>query len=320
MPTNPSLGDVHFPAPLQTVSIDYAPPDMPLQTAVFPTIPVVKDSDKIIVYDRADMKRDVAKSRGIGDEAARAGLVMGTPVTYSAEEYAIKVPAHDRIRDNCDPPISYDMRCTRKSTRLVMLQREIKIATLLTTASNWSPTGGNVAVAAGSEWDSETGGDPIYDISLLQDRIYGSIDEEVNMMVIGREVFRTLQRHPLIVGLIKTTSADKPAMATLLALKDYFQIPNIVISRGMYISSAPGLTDVPARIIGDTIWMGKVTDSPALDEMSAGYVVEVTNLTPAKTYRQEERNITWHEASRRYDIKITCAAAGGVITGALSAI
>lgn len=317
---SPTPSSVHVNRPLTNVAQDWKNAAYELQQFVMPTVTVQKESDTIFRWDNPAVFRSEAQKMGVGAGYPEVDNLLGTQLTYTLEQWGAKAYVYDRIRDNADSPLRIDTRAAIRAKDKVDLAVEIEIATLLTTAGNWTPNGGNITITAGNEWNSSGGGDPIGNIDLLRDRIHSATAKDVTVIAMNRATYRVLQRHPQMLALVQGgATTGNPAKVTRQVMAEILEIPRIVISETIKVTSAKGVTDVYAHVFPDGyVWMGYVTSQPSLDEPSAGYVIRKNQGVVVKNWRDEEYSRTAIAAMDMLDPVALSPLCGGLITGALT--
>jgi len=179
---------------------------------VLPRVPVGKAEFKYMKFAAADQltipdTRVGRKSRPNVVEIG-ASEVAGVCLDYALMD---AVPRQDI--DNAPPGYDPLAVAAEYITSLLDLQREARVAALLTSTANWAAA--NQATLSGtSQWSDFTNSNPL-------DAILSAADSCVlrpNIMVIGVQAFTKLRQHPKIVGAVFGNAATAGAvMAAQLA-------------------------------------------------------------------------------------------------------
>ncbi len=317
----PNMGSVHANRPLDQVAIAYSQDEYVLDQ-VFPTVQVQKESDTLIRWTKGDFFRDEARAVAPGALAPRGGFTLDTALTYTTvcNKFAWAVP--DRVLENMDTPVRAMVDATKLAMDKVLLRREILIATLLSTAANWSATygafNGTMAIAGGSEWNT-VNGVPIDDVQIARWAVRQTIGRRANTLVISEETFDALCNNAQIIARVRNTIVDRPVDLNLAALQTALRIPRIIVCSAIRNTAAEGVTPVLAPILGDVAWIGYVAPSPSLISPSAGYVFR-KSAPATRTWREDGREQDVVEASENIAVSVTAGDAGFLITNTLAEV
>jgi hypothetical protein len=294
---------------------------------VFPTVPVLKESDLYYRFlRRAWIRRSVGVIRP-GDPAPEAGFKVTTD-SYAAEEYGVRTKLPWRIRDNSDEPLRLPANKTEFVTDQIVLDAEYRVAQLVETTSWDSAT----AIGAGDRWDE--GGEVLALVDAKKIAIRKACGFNPNVAVIGAEVWPALNRHPQLLRSfeqIKMTGevmqgegdgGDHPGILRVGTVAGLLGIRRLLIGEMVYdveeedAGDADADSDV-AFIWGKYFWLGYVNPSPSLDMPSAGYRFVSRRDGFDRTIRQYDQNdikSTWYEGSEIVDEKVVSTACGGILT------
>src|SRR3972149_6276897 len=135
----PTIGQVHQVAALDMVAIAYMNEENGL-IEIAPIVPVKHESDVFHTWPKGSFFSNEATAVSPGANAPRSGIAPGTPVQYNTECLKFAHPVPDRIRDNADTPIRTLIDGVNITMDKILLGREQRIATILTTAANWTAT------------------------------------------------------------------------------------------------------------------------------------------------------------------------------------
>jgi hypothetical protein len=138
---------------------------------VAPVLKVAKESDKYYVWDASNGFRLPSARRADGSAANQVEMTLSENA-YSAEEFALKVKITDRQKNNADSVLRLKQSKTGFLKDLIQLEREKRVATLLTTQGNYA-TGHYDTLSGANRWN-----DPSFS---------GSIEETIDT---GKEAVR----------------------------------------------------------------------------------------------------------------------------------
>lgn len=154
--------DVHIDAALANYAAGYklAPG---IADEVCPVIPVDKASNKYFTWDKDDVFQD-AEDLIVGPGAVVKEISPRlSSATYTTTSYGIGSFVPTEVAANADAPLAPEMAAIRRCLNAVMLGRERRVASLLTTSGNWS--GGSVTVLGGTaKWNAGSASDPVRDL------------------------------------------------------------------------------------------------------------------------------------------------------------
>ncbi len=312
----PSLSSVHINAALNTVAIGFKPSNYRLHDA-FPIVTVAKESDYYFVWSQGDIRRNEAKITRPGEKAPRGGFSVSS-TAYATDEWKFAWAIPDRVRDNMDQAIRAEVNGTLRVMDKIWLSREIQIATKLTTTANWSTT-----AAAGGHWNLGNGA-PLDEIEAANQAVKMACGFPANTLVASWKAARALRKHPQLlehlsinVGSGDRSASAGPKFATPQQIAEMTDIPRIIIAEANYNTAAEGQTASYSEVMTDTVWIGYVAPSPAIDEPSAGYVFHV-KAPMIRTFREDAEEQDVVEGKVNYVTAATMAGAGATITDVLS--
>jgi len=290
----PKVNEVHIDAALSNVLLGYHPQGM-IAEQIFPVVSVKKESDKYYEWNKGEAFRvPDTTMRADGSRAKTLGFSLSTS-TYSAEEYALNAEVTDRQLANADSVIDLRASKSRRVKDILMLDQEIRVATLLTTQGNWASTN-RVQLSGTQQWNNAG-----YDNTVVAASIEGRIDTakeavrtqtggyEPNTIIIPSAVAKIVKKDSKIRDIIKYTHAELLVDGDLPAK---LWNMNVLIPKASKNTNKEGnATQTLTDVWGKHIVLLYVPSSAALDEFSCGYIFRVSNSahTPwgARTWREE---------------------------------
>lgn len=277
----PVPNELHIDRYLTNVSIDYmqSPEDF-VAPQVFPIVPVSKQSDKYVIYDRESFWRDNMPKRPLGGRADVADWGFKDD-SYFAEERALAHKLDDRQRANTDEPINQDTRIAKLLTERSMVEMDSRWARTFFREGVWATDVEGVASGPGSaeflQFDQE-GSDPISYVDEVKEEMRRSTARDPNVMVVGRRTHRILRNHPEILERIKYTQRGMISRDLLAAM---FEVDRYVVANSIRNNSPEGVAPDYDFIVPDNaLLMVHAAPTPALDTPSAGYVFAWSGLSP----------------------------------------
>jgi hypothetical protein len=314
----PNINSVHVDAILTNISVAYLQnQDNFIADKVFPVIPVDKKSDKFFTYTKNDWFRDEAQRRAGGTESAGGGYGLSTG-SYSADVFAFHKDLDDQTLANADAPLNPLREATEFVTRRLMLRKEIQWNSDFFAGGIWGNDYDGVAGTPTTnevkQWSDYAASDPIDDIEDAKAGILSTTGMEPNTLVLGYDVFRALKNHPDIVDRIKYTSAQTVTADMLAAM---FDIPRVIVSKGVKATNNEGATGAYAFTSGKKALLCYVAPTPGLLTPSAGYSFSWTGVSGGigstvgvTSFRMESLKAERVEAEMAFDNKVIASDLG----------
>lgn len=297
--------DIHVDAALTNFAIGYHPGNF-VAERVAPPVKVNNESDKYYIWDRqsafqvgpdADGKRSLRADKS---ESRMIDFGLST-ATYQAEEYAYKILVSDREKKNADSVLKLRDSKRRRLQDLLMLEQELRIATLLTTAANWDSS----HTSDPGNWGTGT---PTIEKNIDDAKIVvrRAIGFEPNTIIIPDAVAKAVKRDSTVRDLIKYTHSD------LLVNGD---LPprlwnlDVIIPGSSYTSAAEGASSVTySDVWGEHVVLLYVDPAPVIDSPTA-----------VKVFRSEDWQVnTWRESKLKSEAIEVSVVQDEVLTSNIS--
>lgn len=201
---------------------------------VFPRVPVGAQSFRYLKFGTGDGFTIPDTKVGRTGEPGQVEFAA-SPVDSSTLDYALDAPVPNSDKENAvaagfDP----EARAAAVVADLILLDREVRAATLLFNAANY---GTNNKTTLTNPWSDKTNGDPIGDITTARDAMI----RPPNVMVLGKSVATALQKHPEIVESY-SGSAETSGLVPLSFLAKLFDLDEVIIGQAWYNTAKPGQT------------------------------------------------------------------------------
>jgi hypothetical protein len=303
--------DLHIDQLLTNISIKYANLAY-IADQIFPIVPVKKQSDKLVSYDKSHWFRDEARIRAPGTKSQGGGWSVDTSATYFCDRFSYRHEIDDETRDNTDAPFNLDSEATDFVTDKVQMRREVAFAGDFFTTSVW--TGDKVGATDFTQWSDYASSQPLIDLTTYRDTVEARIGREPNKLVIGKQVWNQLKWHPDLIDTIKYTQKGQVSLELFNSLAEF---EATLIGRALYTTTAEGTAEASvtySRIWGKHALLIYVPARPSLMTPAAGYTFVWQRVAAAlqyiKRFRDEEREVDIIEANSYFDQKKTGADAG----------
>lgn len=214
---------------------------------VLPRVPCANDAFKYFKWNR-DEAFTVPDTKIGRKSEANVVEFGGTEVTDSTSDYGLKdvVPLQD-LRNAQGTPFDPLGMAALGTTRLMTLDREIRVASLVTTAANYGAS--NKATLSGtSQWSDYTNSNPLSAILTAFDAML----MRPNKLVLGQAVWTVLRQHPRILEAIKGTGAGLSSQGTInrQQLAELLGIQEVLVGAGWVNGGKKGAAAAYARCWG----------------------------------------------------------------------
>lgn len=250
--------------------------------AIFPICPVDQSSDNYYIFDKEDLLRDSWQRKPAYGKVAPAVVSEHTD-TYNCKVDQI-IMGIDQIRQTDlqrrQGPTIRDPRIQRTKTiaEQANIHQDVLFAGGFFKAGVW----GNelVGVDGTTPTDgqfikfSNDNSDPIKFIDEQKTAVNEETGRTPNRLALGAHVYDALKAHPAILERVKFGgSTPNPATVTENVLAQLFGIEKLVVLRSI-MNKAPMGAEADMGYIGDpdAFLLAYATNSPSVDEPSAGYI------------------------------------------------
>lgn len=314
---DPTSGDIHVDTPLSDIAIAYKNTIF-IADQVFPIVPVEKQSDKYYIWDKGSFLTNQVELRTPGDTYPEGRIKISTD-EYYCDLYHLGYAIPDEDVANQDEAVELEETGAEWMAHQFALNREIQIAAAIFAATIWDSdlAGGTDFV----QWSDYVSSDPISDIDTYSETIEQSTGATPNTLVLGRQTWNILRRHPLLLDMYKHTGVAILNEAQVAAALD---IDTILVGRATQRTSAEGAsTAVQAYIWGKHALLLYVPPSPGKRVPAAGYTftwtIDDTGLTVnIIPIRQDDRDRDFLKGKHAFDFKVTGSDLGAYFGSAVA--
>lgn len=308
-------GTIHIDQALTNISVGYHN-DSFIAGQVLPIVPVAKQSDKYFIFGKENFR--------LNDDARADKSPSKRVLSYTVSSdsfYCDKHSVHDVVsedeRANADAPINPDITVTKRLTEMIDLRKEYDTASYLFNTTTFA--GYTAALAGGDRWDDYTSSDPLVKIDTIKSSIKKASGIEPNTLVLGKEVYDKVKRHPDLLDIFKYTSKG---ILTVDMLAEAFEVERVIIGTAVYNSAKEKATETNSFLWGKYALLAYISKSPALDTPSLGYNFAWKIFGGAtalvKKWRDEDLDGDKIEVTKAYDNKITAITAGYLLSTVVS--
>jgi len=306
---NPTTSDVHIDAALSTIAVAYKNKNF-IADRVFPLVQVDKQSDKYFVWDKGSFLTNQVEKRTPGDSYPEGRIKLSND-NYYADLYHLAYAIPNENIKNQDAAVQLEQTGAEWLAQQFNLNREIQIAAQAFITGIWdnNPAVGTDFVA----WDDPDDSNPPEDIDQYSATIEQNTGVAPNTLVIGRQVFDILRRHPILVDMFKYTGVG---MLTEAQVTQALGVETLLVGRAVQRTSHEGAaTAAQAYVWGKHALLLYVPAKPALRECSAGYTfvwnIDGSGFNVAITpWTDEGRDRELLKGKHAFDYKIVGADLG----------
>lgn len=316
----PTRSDVHVNRPLTNISVAYIQRAQDfIADKVFPIVPVMKQSDRYFVYDKAYWFAAGAQKRAPATESAGGGFSIDNTPTYFCDVWAWHKDVDDQTRANADQPLDLDRDATLFVIQNLLLRREIQFAAKYMQLNTW--TGfvvGGVAtdfqpnVNGKGYWDSSTS-NPMADVDYLKQAVKSQTGFLPNTLIVANDVFFALRNNPTILDRIKYTQrgvVSEELLASLFGVEK-FLVASVVQNTGPE-SAPPSLSTASfSYLMQNNFLLVYANPAPSILQPSGGYIFSWQGLFGAGaqgnrilTFRMEQLKADRVEGEMAFDMHL----------------
>lgn len=266
---------------------------------IFPRVGVNERSGKYVTLGTETRKHESLNySPGANVRRTTFGY---TTDTYSVEDKAVEHTIAWDIMSNQKSPIDLEAHAAMILRDKMMLDKEIEISTMLSTAGNWGSNTGT----PGTLWD--VNGDFVADFADAASSVQKVTSKRPNVAVLGRQVFDALKTNTkftdrnFLTGIgVSTEDAMKNYLAGLLNVKAVY------IAETSYDTTDLGQTASNDWVWGKDAWLLYIPENTGIMNPSFGMQPTMDNLS-ILSYDENQIRSKVLQAHESYDIVATYA-------------
>ena len=225
------VSDVHQAAPLSNYAAGYKLSDGVADVAA-PVLTVAKDTDKYYTWDKENAFQRVQPTAGANGGTVPEINPTLSNTSYQTVAYALGAFLPTEVVGNADAPLRPEMAAIRRVMNALKLEREIRVATLLTTSGNWDSSL-YTNLAAGAKWNGGASSDPIKDLHTIIEASYAPVTGIIWSEKVEHDFVRNAQVQKYLYA--KDGAAPLP---TADQLSSVFRLPTIYTAKMKYIASS----------------------------------------------------------------------------------
>lgn len=265
---NPTPNGVRIDELASDWSVGYVQDDLSfVARRAAPVVPVKSQGGKFARYDKGDFNRRQMAKKAPGAPTPSGGYRTDNSGNYFCDVYALKRVVPVEETGNEQQPYDARRDTTVFLTQQALINWESLFADAVMKSGVWTAQADKVG---GADFDkfSDSASTPL---QLLREgiesiRTGAARSKRKVMAVIGAQVWSVLADHADLVDRIKHTSSDSVTpdlLARLLGIKD------VLVAEGVVTSSKEGQSAALADIVGNSITLLYVNETPGIMNPSA---------------------------------------------------
>jgi len=314
---DPTRAQIHVDGPLSDIAIAYKNEEY-IAEQIFPTVKVKKQSDLYFIWTAGFWFRNMVERRTPGDTYPEGRLQLSDE-NYNCYLYHLGYPIADEDVANEDEAVELEQTGSEWLADQFMLNRELDVADTVFAADVWGTTA--TAPADFTEWADFDNSNPVTDVNTAKQVIQLATGKRPNTLVLGQEVFDTLQEHPIMLEKYKYTTIG---ILDEEQIRNAFKVEKLIIGGAVYESTAEGGAGTRAYIWGKNAWIGYVPPAPGKRVAAAGYTF-VWELSDSGGYtvavrntREDNRDRNLLKGKHAFDHKIVGSDLGYYFSGVIT--
>lgn len=303
---------------------------------IFPVTPVNTQNGRYRVFDRSNwLIFESAREPG-----AVANEVLGakwSEDTFATRERSLQAPIYDEERQQLNSAgglanatfggslqINPELDATELVTRSLLLDHEKSVSTLVRDPAQYA-VANKVTLSGASQWSDYTGGtastsNPVNDIMVGMRAVYGATGRYPNTLIVPGLGMSYVENHPRIVARFQNFAlTNEGAFRALTGFDGKILAVDSVYNSANNLDSTISI----ASFWGKDVWLGIVDPGLGLNQFTFGKTFAQTypdgTTRPVDRWREEPRKADIIRVSYKWDLKITSAGAGYLITNAFAA-
>ena len=301
--------DVVVDPALSNVSIKFSN-DTFIADMVFPVVKVSKQTGKYYVYDKSNLRVDkTARAAGSGANEVDHNQ---TTASFICEDHALKEFIPDEIQDQADAALNPLIDATENVTEKLLLDRELALATLITSTTNMTQ---NTTLSGTSQWSDYTNSTPIYDIRTARTTIHQNTFKKPNTLILGKQVFDMLIEHPTIIARVQYSQMG---VITEEILARVLQVEKILVGEAGYNGAVEGQTDSMSYVWGKNAIVAYIAPSVRLKGLTLGYTFTYAQREVKRWIDQDREGTYVRVGKDNYVHKIVAVGAGYLVKNAIA--
>lgn len=229
--------DVHVPALIPGYASGYRN-EAPIADMYAPPILVPAQQGLYYEFDKKDAFQRAAPTVGASDASVAEVTPRFAKSSYLTQMYALGGYVPVEVDANADPQLRLRQATMRRVVNALVLEREIRVASLATTAGNWDASV-VTTLGASFKWNGGGSADPILDLQTRIEASWGA----TSALFMSERTYNAFARTAAVQKFFasKSTAAPIPDPGQMSAL---LRLPPIYVGSMRYINNLGNLVYV----------------------------------------------------------------------------
>jgi hypothetical protein len=295
-------GTVHQNATMSNLSVQYANEEY-IGEQLMPVLQVAKKSDIFYKYGQRDRLAYPDDALGARGESAEIQESRSTD-TYACLTRGLMNGVDAETLENQDTPLNELLDMNESVSEARAFKTEQRIATALTATGSYAAANTS-AIAAGSRWDTASGGNPAKNIQDALAAIWSGRGPSEIVMWSSLDVFNVLSRHPQVLDLFKYSGTTGFATPNMIA--NFFGCSRYLVGKARNDTANSGQTVSYSRLWGsDFFGLTRVAKRASVRNASFGYVFQHGTVESQQWFDQRlgKRGFYYARQAWSHDYKI----------------
>ncbi len=309
---------VHINAVLSTWSVGYHPSGF-IAEDVIQVVDVQNETDTYYKWNIGDAFRVPTTIRADGTQANEVTFGF-TKDAYIANEYALKFRITDRTKKNYDTPLRLEMSLTRRTKDLMLLDQEVRVATLMRATANYASTN-FVTLAGVNQWNNGSFAgsiEQVIDTANEAIRLNTGGNATPNTLILPQAVAKVVKRDTKVREIVKYTHGDLLVNGDLPPTLWNLNVRVPTVTYNTASTEVFGSdTFTGADVWGKDVIITMSPQAPSLDMLAHVYIIRPRGWQ-VKQWREEEVDSNVYQMSVIQTEKVISNAAGYLIKDAIS--
>jgi hypothetical protein len=292
---------------LTNVALGYTNDQM-IASAIFPEVPVAKQSGKHFVYGK-DRFRINENKRGTGSQANEVTLSLTTGNPYFCEDHALKMFVPDEDVENAETPTTPLQDATEFLMDQHLVSFEKEVADLITSTANLT---NNTTLSGTDQWSDYSNSDPFGDFETAKATIHSTIGVDPNTAIISKQVWDKIKHHPDFLERVKYSQRGQITVDLLASL---IEVDRVLIGGAYYNTAKEGQADSTAYVWGKDVVLAYVAPRVAPKIMTLGinykWTAKQLQTKRMRGVAEDDREGTYVRVGGwYYDVNVVAPGAG----------
>jgi hypothetical protein len=250
---NPGLRDVHVDSILTDFSHAlFQDQSAFVATQAAPLVGVPKQTDRYMIYDKAETMRSDAKKRAPGTQSALRDWTLSQD-NYNCDVWSIGANISEQVLANADDPLDIERDTVSVLTEDILIRMEQEWASTFFTTSVWTTDDTN------ENW-ADDASDPIGALLTGANTMRGLTGKMPNTLILGAAAWNlALANHPDILSRIPS---NMPAIATPNFLGQLIGVDRVLIGQSIRNTAAENLAFSASDNLGAAALLAYVNPNP----------------------------------------------------------